>query len=280
MRFGVNTLIWTAGFNQSNLDLLPRIKEYGFDGVEIARFDWTGFPAAEIRRAAASHGLECIACSALVGNMSLITEDAAVRRSSLEFMEQAIRSAAEMGSSLLVGPYCSAVGYLAGRRRTKDEWKRAVEGLQSLGTVLDEHGVTLALEPLNRFETYFLNTVSDAVRLCGEINHPRIGVLFDTFHANIEEKDVGVACRTLGPHLKHVHCCENDRGTPGTGHAGWSGLFPALQALNYNGWLVIESFGFAIKEIASAACIWRDLAGSPDEIAREGVKFLRASIAP
>ncbi|HSB13131.1 MAG TPA: sugar phosphate isomerase/epimerase family protein [Bryobacteraceae bacterium] len=275
MKFGANTLIWTAAFDRTYLSLLPRIKERGFDGVEIARFDFHDFPAAEIRRNLEQNGLECTFCSALTGDLSLISEDAAVRKKAADFLQYGIRTAAELGARIFMGPFYSQVGYLAGRRRTADEWTRAVEGLQSLGESLAANGVVITIEPLNRFETYFLNTAADAAALCDEVDHPNVGIALDTFHGNIEEKDLGSAFRTAGKHLKHVHACENDRGIPGSGHVDWRGVFGALHELRYDGWLVIESFGFTIKEIAAAACIWRDLAPSPEDIAFEGLKFLK-----
>ena len=178
--------------------------------------------------------------------------------------------------SLFIGPFCSAVGYLPGRRRTADVWARCVDGLQSLGSYCDQFGVRVAVEPLNRFETYFLNTAADALRLCEEVAHPRIGVLYDTFHANIEEKNQAAAIRLLGKHIFHVHTCENDRGIPGSGPIDWVGVIGALKEIGYDDWLVIESFGPGIKEIAAAACIWRDLADSPDDIPMIGARNLRA----
>ena len=137
------------------------------------------------------------------------------------------------------------VGSFSGVRRTSDEWNRAVEGYRELGPVLASHNVQLAIEPLNRFETYFLNTTVDAVALCDEVAHPNAGILWDTFHANIEEKHIGDSLLQAGPHLKHVHTCENDRGIPGSGHVEWNSVFAALRDLKYDGWLTIESFGFA-----------------------------------
>ena len=149
--------------------------------------------------------------------------------------------------------------------------------IEQLGPVLAANGVTACIEPLNRFETYFLNTTEDAVKLCAEIGHPNVGILWDTFHANIEEKDPAAALRTTGQFLKHVHTCENDRGTPGSGHVDWKGVFAALRDMKYDGWLTIESFGFAIGELSAAArfgAIWRS---TPEDIAFEGIKFLKAS---
>ena len=274
MKYGINTLLWTASFDASHLDLLPKIKEGGFDGVEIARFNFENFPSIQIRRALERNQLEPTFCTALTGQLSLASNDG----KALAHLREAIHCAADIGASVLAGPFCSAVGYLPGRRRTSDEWKRAIDGFQALIPTLEQTGVTLAVEPLNRFETFFLNTSEDARRLCDAVGHPRVGVLFDTFHANIEEKSIGAGLLALGRHLKHVHASENDRGIPGSGHVAWSELRDALRQLNYDGWLVIESFGFAIPEIATAACIWRDLAPTPDAIAYEGLRFLKRTI--
>ncbi len=276
MKFGVNSLLWTAGFDRAHYPLLPQVKRMGFDGIEIARFDFDGFPAAEIRGQLAGEGLDCTFCSALTGSTSLVSDDAGVRRQAREFLTRGIEVAGELGSKIFTGPFCAPVGLLVGRRRNDDEWKWAVEGLQSLGDTLDACDVKLTVEPLNRFETYFLNTAADGKRLCEEVGHPKVGILFDTFHGNIEEKDLGDAIRLLGPHLKHMHTCENDRGIPGSGHIEWPGVFAALRDASYDGWLVIESFGLDIPEIAAAACIWRDLAPSSEAIAGDGVRFLKS----
>jgi D-psicose/D-tagatose/L-ribulose 3-epimerase len=275
MKFGVNSLLWTANFGEENLNLLPKVKAMGFDGFEIARFAFDDFPAAKVKAALADEGLGCTFCSALIGQTSLVSEEAAVRQQALDFLKQGIETAGELGSKVLMGPFCSPVGLLVGRRRTEDEWKRAVEGLQALEETLEACDVTMMVEPLNRFETYFLNTMADGRRLCEEVGHKRIAILFDTFHANIEEKDLAESLRSLGPYVKHMHTCENDRGVPGTGHVDWTGVFGALKDLEYDGWVVIESFGLHVKEIAAAACIWRDVAPSSEAIAKEGVKFLR-----
>jgi D-psicose/D-tagatose/L-ribulose 3-epimerase len=278
VKFGVNTFIWSAGFDRSNLPLLPRIKSWGFDGVEVPLFRPKDFPTALIREGVEANGLECTVCSVLVDGMNLISDDADVRRKTRTHMADAIKAAAEAGAKMIAGPLYSPVGHLPGRRRTGDEWKWAVEGHQGLGDTLARHGVTMAIEPLNRFETYFLNTAADAAMLATEIDHPNVGILFDTFHANIEEKDIGAGYRTVGKHLKHVHTCENDRGIPGSGHVEWPSVFQALRDLRYDGWLTIESFGFALPDLSAAAAIWRDIEATPESIAIEGVKFLRKNV--
>jgi D-psicose/D-tagatose/L-ribulose 3-epimerase len=278
MKYGVNTLLWTASFDLSHLQLLPPIREAGFDGVEIARFNFDGFPASAIRRETDAIGLSTIFCSALTGTASIITDDAAIRSQSLSFLKDGIRVAAELGATTFIGPFLSAVGLMRGRRRTQEEWQRGIEALQSLGDTLTQYNINLAVEPLNRFETYALNIAADAAALCEAVNHPNIGVLYDTFHGHIEEKDTGDAIRLLGGHLKHVHTCENDRGIPGSGQVRWGKVFQALKDVGYDGWLVIESFGQNVPEIAAAACIWRDLAPAPESIMIEGVAFLKKNI--
>jgi len=277
MKFGINSLLWTAGFGLDDLKLLESIKAWGFDGIEVARFDFRGFPARILGQAVRNEGLEVTFCSALTGDLSLVSDDPRVRQRAADFIRAAVETAAEIGSPVLVGPYLAPVGLLPGRRRTDDEWKRGQDELRTLIPQLRARDVTLALEPLNRFETYFLNTAADAARLCAEIGDPYVGVLFDTFHANIEEKHAGDAIRTLGPHVAHVHTCENDRGVPGTGHVAWPEVFAGLRDIGYNDWCVIESFGARVEEIAAAACVWRDLAPSSEAVAREGLEFLRAA---
>lgn len=275
MKFGANTFIWADRFGTEQIPLLATLKRAGFDGIELPLFDPQHKQDPEIRRAIEQHGLECTICSVLPAGLHTGSEDAGIRRRTLEHLRACIETTAEMGSKIMAGPLYAPVGYFSGNRRTTDEWQRAVECFQQLGPSLDEHGVTLAIEPLNRYETYFLNTAADAARVCSEIGHPRIGILFDTYHANIEEKDVAAAIREAGPFLRHFHSCENDRGIPGTGHVDWTGVFSALRQVQYNGWLTIESFGFSLGALSAAASIWRDLAPSAEDIAVDGLRFLR-----
>jgi D-psicose/D-tagatose/L-ribulose 3-epimerase len=278
MKFGVNTFIWSGTFDQSNFGLLPTIKEAGFDGVEIPLLRPKELQAASIRKAVEANGLETNCCTALVDGHSLISDSPDIRRRTQQHLRDVAKAAAEAGAKIVCGPLYSPVGYLPGRRRTGDEWKWAVEGFQAVGETLAAHQVTFAIEPLNRFETYFLNTAADAAQLAKEIGHPNIGILFDTFHANIEEKNIAAGYTTIGPYLKHVHTCENDRGIPGSGHVEWKEVFQALRSLDYDGWLTIESFGFAIGDLSAAASIWRDIERTPESIAFDGVRFLKSQI--
>jgi D-psicose/D-tagatose/L-ribulose 3-epimerase len=275
MKFAVNALIWTTEFDRRSFSLLPRLRAQGFDGFEVPVFEPAKFQAGSIRRALAENDLECTVCAILPKGMNPTSEDAEIRRRTRQHLADTIKLAADLGSNLMAGPVYSPIGYLPGRRRTSDEWQWAVECFQSLGEILHSHQIDLALEPLNRFETYFLNTAADAIKFCAAINDSSIGVLLDTFHTNIEEKDVAAAFRTTGKSLKHVHACENDRGVPGTGHVDFVGIAAALKEIRYEGWITIESFGYSHKELAAAAAIWRDLAPTPETVAFEGLPFLK-----
>lgn len=278
MKFGANTFIWGAEFGPDDFHRLPGIRSAGFDGIEMPILDPAAFQATVVGRELDRLGLGRTTVTALPRGSSLASSDPAARGAALRHMEACIAAANATGATLLSGPFYTPVGQFTGVRRTADEWKWVVDSWQRLGPVARAAGVEIGLEPLNRFETYFVNTVSDAVALCEEIADPAVGILFDTFHANIEEKDVSDALRAAAPHLKHIHACENDRGTPGSGHVDWTGFFPALRDIGYDRWLTIESFGFALGDMSAAAAIWRDLARTPDAIAFDGVAFLRAQV--
>lgn len=274
MKLGVHSFLWTKYFNESHLHLLPILKQHGFDGIEIARYQFDDFPAKAIGNALRDEGLECTLCCGLTGEWNLISEDKAVREKTLTFLRKLIDIALDLGSNHIVGPLCAPLGYFTGKRRTSQEWQWASEGLQTWGQFLSEANLTFALEPLNRYQSYFLNTTEDGVKLFESIDYANMGLLYDVFHANIEEKNLSKTIETAGTSLKHFHVCGNDRGIPGDDHLPWNDIFSSLKMMNYTGWIVIESFNFFDEEIYPAARIWRDLAETPEQIAFEGAKFL------
>jgi D-psicose/D-tagatose/L-ribulose 3-epimerase len=275
MKFGANTFIWSDHFGPDQFHLLPRLKEAGFDGVELPLLDHPVRVDQSLRNELRHSGLECTFCAVLPPGFNTISEDPDVRQKTLAHWKDCIEAVAELGGNIMAGPLYAPVGYLPGRRRTADEWRRMIEAFQELTPLLDKCAVILAIEPLNRYETYVLNTAEDACKLSREIGHPRIGILFDTYHANIEEKSLSNAIETAGPWLRHFHSCENDRGIPGTGHIAWPDVFTSLRRVAYDGWLTIEGFGFSLGALSAAASIWRDLAPTPDAIAFDGLRFLR-----
>ena len=193
----------------------------------------------------------------------------------MEHLAACVETAAEMGARLMGGPVVAPIGYLPGHRPTTDEWGWAVEGVQSIGELLEKNEMTLCLEPVNRSETFFLRTAEEARRLCEEIGSSRVGVTIDTFHANIEEKSVAGAIAGLGTHLKHVHASENDRGLLGSGHVAFAEIVAVLERSGYAGYVMIEGFGFSEDEVSAPGALWADLRVSPEVLAERGIAYLR-----
>jgi D-psicose/D-tagatose/L-ribulose 3-epimerase len=275
MKYGVNLMVWTTRVHRQNQSLLASVREWGFEGVELFLSPEEPADIPFVQEELTRLGLERTTCVVLPRNAHLPSPDVETRRRGVAFLNQCVERTADLGARLMCGPLHSGLGVMTGQRRTEDEWNRSVEGLRKVARRARELGVTLCVEPLNRFETYFLNTQEDAARFVDEIGEPNVRVHYDTFHANIEEKDPVQALRTLGTRVGHVHISENDRGIPGTGHVDWQGSLRALMDIGYNGWLTIESFAQPEPELASAACIWRDLAPTGESLARGGLAFIK-----
>jgi D-psicose/D-tagatose/L-ribulose 3-epimerase len=275
MKYGVNTMVWTTRVTEQHQPLLSHIKEWGFDGVEL--FLTADEPAdiQAVRRMLDELGLERATCSVIPREANLVSSQSEVRAKGKEILTKFVERTAELGANLICGPLYAGLGVMTGRRRTEDEWKWAVDGLQAAARRGQELGVTLCIEPLNRFETYFLNTQEDAAVLVREVAAPNVKIHFDTFHANIEEQHPAESVRAVAKELGHVHMSENDRGIPGTGHVDWRGVLSALRDVGYGGWLTIESFAQPEPELAAAAAIWRDLAPSGNELALRGLQFIK-----
>jgi len=275
MKYGVNLMVWTTRVGQQQDALFPRIKQWGFDGVELFLSPDEPGDIGSVRRTLDALGLERTTCSVLPRDANLVSAKPDTRARGVQFLTRCVERTAELGAKVMCGPLYAALGVMTGTRRTKEEWKWAVEGLRSVAFRAQALGVTLCVEPLNRFETYFLNTLQDASRLVHDIGASNVRIHFDTFHANIEEQQAATALRQVAKDLGHVHISENDRGIPGTGHVDWRGVLSVLHEVDYDGWMTIESFAEPEPELASAASIWRDLAPSGDELARQGLNFIK-----
>lgn len=274
MKIGVSAFAWTSEFNESHYKLLPEIREHGLCALEVAMFEPCRVSASNLRRAVAANDLECTVCAILPAAINPISPDASMRNRSFTHLVECVEKAAELGAKLLGGPLFAPIGYLPGRRRNQDEWNWAVEIFQRLGDALDAHEMTLTIEPVNRSETFFLRTAKEAKALCAAIAHPRIGITVDTFHANIEEKNIPDAVLSLGSSLKHFHASENDRGLLGSGHIDFPAIIEALQKSNYDGYLIIEGFGYSLNEPNALGALWGDMSVSPEDIAFAGATYL------
>jgi D-psicose/D-tagatose/L-ribulose 3-epimerase len=274
---GVNTWVWTSPFTAKSVDLIARAQAQGFDAISIPVEDPAAVDGEAVRRALRATALRVHVAGAFGPTRDLTHDDPRFREECLRYLEETLALCELWGARLLVGPCYSAVGK---RRQVTDEqrrieWERATSGLRKAGAMAAEHGVTLAIEPLNRFETDLVNTSAQLARLLRDVAHPSVKGHLDTFHMHIEEKDVREAVRTIGSQLVYVDASESDRGTPGTGQVDWNGLATALREIGYAGDCVIESFTPECKTIAAAAAIWRPLASSQDALARDGLAFLR-----
>ena len=280
MRFGINTSLWTTTFITADLGLIEHVHDLGADAIEFARHGLDGFPVEAIRRELERLGMDCTLCTARPEpGQSIVHADAAARERGVAYLRDAIRVAAGIGAKLVVGPLYAPVGWFTGARRTEQEWTWAVAAFQTLVPDLEQHHIALAIEPLNRYEGFFLATAAEGRALCEAIADPRIGLLLDTAHMSIEEKDLAAAAQSVGPWLRHLQASENDRGTPGSGLVDWTALFAALRDFSYDGWCTIESFAWDRPAIAAATHCWRDLAASPETLGRDGIGFLRRAAA-
>jgi len=279
MKTGINLLLWTGNPSEQHVPLLEQIAQWGFDGVEVPIHHYDEGIYKAFKAKMDELGLGATATTVMPPEANPISEDPAIRAAGLNHLKRSLEMCAVLGADALTGPLYSPVGHIVGRGRNEDEWKWAVEALAKAAETAEAVGVDIAVEPLNRFETYFLNTLADACALAREVGHPRVKVLMDSFHANIEEKNLYEAYRAVGDLAGHVHISENDRGVPGTGHVDWAGIFRALKEIGYDRWLVIESFSSTVPEIASAASIWRDISPSKEAVAVEGLAFIKKAWA-
>jgi len=258
VRFGVHLFLWTESFSEPAIRLID-----------------TQRTKRELKR----HDMGCLGSVGLSTEHDLTSSNEETRRGGIEWMKRCVEVTSELGGDAINGVVYTAWGKITGKSRTETEWQHSVEALREICQYARDYGVTLGLEPVNRFETYFLNTAADAVRLAKDVAEPNVKVHLDTFHMNIEEKDFYQPIKDVGHLLWHMHCCENDRGVPGTGHVDWDGVFQALSEVGYDRWLVIESFTPEMEKMAASTAIWRKIAPSADAIASQGLKFLKGKAA-
>lgn len=275
--FGVSTWLWESPFQNQTIRLFERIKNMGFDAVEIPVEDPELINISEVREGLKEFELTPIICGAFGPSRDLTHEDASVHQQCFNYLRACFEICNGLGADFLAGPMYSAVGKARmlsqeGRNR---EWDLAVHNLKKVCAMAADFGVSLAIEPLNRFESDLVNTSADVVRLVEDINHQSAGILLDSFHMTIEEKDIRAAIVKAGKKLIHVQVSENHRGIPGTGLTPWQDFREGLLEVGYEGTVSIESFTPDVKELAGAVCIWKTMAPDQDTFAHEGLHFLK-----
>ncbi|MFI5341365.1 MAG: sugar phosphate isomerase/epimerase family protein [Candidatus Methylomirabilales bacterium] len=278
MRIGAHAQIWVAPFTGDTLDLVGRVRDLGFDAIDINVGELPPpFPAADLRCRLIEAHLQGSLGAFLNAQRDITSEDAGARRAGVEFLRGVARLCGEVGAKTFIGPMHSEI-----RRQRPDppsvreeRWKRCVEGLAAVAREAEQVGINVAVEILNRYESDFLTTTADGLRLCHAVGNPRLGLLLDTFHMNIEEQRIGDAFRSAAGYVHHVHTCENDRGAPGSGHLDWVEVRDALRDIGYDGVCTIESYNPDLPALAQRTSFWRPVASSQDELARKGLVFLR-----
>ena len=278
MQFGVNTWVWTSPLTTKELEnLAPKVAGMGFDWIEIPLEGLDDLEPGRGRAIVRDFGLGVSTCAAMGPDRDLVHPDPAIQQNGMAYVRGCIDITGRLGATNLVGPIYSAVGRTW--QATPDERARdidlLVKNLRTLAKYAGDHGVVICIEPLNRFETSLINLAAQAIEVVDRVDHPSCRIMLDTFHMNVEEKSLGNAIRAAGPRLHHVHACENDRGAPGSGNVTWQDVKQGLTDIGYDGPVVIESFTAKVKSIARAAAIWRALAPTQDDLAQDGLRFLR-----
>jgi len=277
MRFGINTFLFTCPFTNRSTKLFSQFKRWGFDSVEIAIENLAHIDPAFVKAQLERHGLVCGSVTPCLGPDKDLRGTVAQQRAGVEFMKRVIDQMVVLGAPTLVGVVYSTVGRADAvlPSEYRRQWKTVVRNLKNVTDYAAERGRVIALEPVNRFETDFINTGAQGLEMIHGVNSPALKLHLDTFHMNIEEKDAAATIRQAGPHLGHFHACGSDRGTPGNDHIDWKSIAAALKSIRYQGDVVIESFTSDVKVIARAAAIWRKIEPTREEIAWKGVKFLK-----
>jgi D-psicose/D-tagatose/L-ribulose 3-epimerase len=275
MKTGMNLLLWTTHVTEEHFPLFAKLKKTGFDGVELPLFAGDAAHYKTIRKELDNQGLGCTTVVCAMPDANPVSTDPKVRQAGLDRLKWAIDMTATLRGEIMAGPYHSALGQFSGQGPTEDEKRWVADVLRAAAEEAQKAKVMLAIEYLNRFECYFLTTAADAKALVQRVNHPHFRMMYDTFHANIEEKQIGPTIASIAGSFIHVHISENDRGTPGTGHVPWDETFRALKQVGYDGWMVIEAFGRALPDLAAATKVWRDLFPTPEEVYTKGLQLIK-----
>ncbi len=275
MEIGIHQLVWLNRWDKEKLDYLDRVKEMGYDAMDIIVRSLDIQTAKSLKERAGKIGLRLIGGGSLPVGQDLLSDDPDRRRASLDYLKGLIRTAHELGANFYGGVIYSTMGKLVGRGPSEAELGYLVDALREAARYAAAYGIDLGLEAVNRYETYVLNTASQTIDLIKRVGEPNVGVFLDTYHMNIEEKNFYDPVVEAKGRLLHVHLCENDRGIPGTGHVNWEEIFKALKDVGYDRVASIETFLGNLPEVAAATCIWRELSPGPEVLAREGLSFLR-----
>ena len=276
MQVGINLLCLSGFIEEEHLPHIRRLAELGYDGVEIPVLRGGPEHYAWLGRQLDAIGLRRTSTSVIPSlHANPVSGDAEERRAGRRHLDWALDCAIALGAESVGGPFHAPIGHFTGQGPTVDELRYGAEAHHAMAERASAHGIYLSLEPLNRFETYFLNTMEQARAYVALVDHPGFRIMYDTFHANIEEQSQQRAIATLGKHMGVLHVSENDRGIPGRGQIDFGAIFSAVRATGYDGWVTLEAFGAGLPELAAATRVWRPLFPDFETLFVESIGFIR-----
>jgi len=268
-KYGINLLLWTSNFTEKDLPLLSKAKQLGCDVVEIPLFNPDTFPSDKVKRELVNNDLEACVCYGCEADSDVASLNETTRKKGIIRFKTAIDHARIMGVKKIAGVVYKAGGIFTGTAPKEEEWAASVSSMKEIAQYAQEFDISICIEQINRYETYFINTTDDAIQYCMDVNEPNMRVLLDTHHLILEELSMREAIIKAGPYLEHFHASENNRGIPGTGQVKWEEVYGALKQINYAGWMVIESFYLGFGNI------WKPVVSSPEELVTLGLRNLK-----
>ncbi|MHC4181928.1 MAG: sugar phosphate isomerase/epimerase family protein [Planctomycetota bacterium] len=277
MKYGINTFLFTYPFNNRSIRLFTDFKKMGFDGVEITLNNKGDFNYKEALKVLKDNSLKCCSICGIYGRGRDLRGSDNAQEMTKQYIRDCIDACGALECDLFVGPHYSEVG--RAQMETKDarreQWKAVVKNLKEVCQYAEDKGVYIAIEPVNRFATDFINTCADARRMIEDVGSEMLKIHLDTFHMNIEEKSLSMAVLDADDNLYNFHVSEKDRGAPGTGTIDWKGIKDALVKIHYSRYVVIESFTPDVEIGALSASIWRATEKSNIDLAKKGLFFLK-----
>jgi len=278
MKIGINMLLWTDLVTETHYPIIDKLKETGYDGIEIPIFGGETKDYTKIGKHLKDLGMGVTGLTSLAPEENIVNPDKKIQQAGVDKLKWAIDMNGELGTDILCGPFHSAFKDMTDLPPSSDEHKRSAENLRKAAEYAGISNVILAPEALNRFECYMYNTMADLKSLVTAVDHPNLGVMYDTHHVNIEENSQKEALECAAPFLKHVHLSENHRGIPGSGQVNWKEVYATLKEINYDGWVTIEAFSRIVPDFANAINVWRNYA-TAEEIYEQGYQFIKSNIS-
>lgn len=268
-KYGINLLLWTSNFTEKHLPLLKTVKKLCCEVVEIPVFNPETFPSKQVRKTLDEIGLEACVCYGCEKDSDIASLQKEIRQAGIERFKTAIEHADILGAKKIAGVVYKAGGIFTGAAPTEEEWNNSVQSMKAIAKYARKHQISIGVEQINRYETYFINTTDDALLYCKDVGESNMFVLLDTHHLILEELSIYDAIIKAGNVLGHFHSSENNRGIPGTGQVDWHAVFRALHEIQYDGWMVIESFYLGFGNI------WKPVVESPEALVLKGLANLK-----